>query len=105
MNEDLVAQAVQIERDATEMLREIQRRSEDLVAEANQDAEVVRETTLRSAHRQADEMLASAKSAADAERVDIIGKAEEEVARMASLAARHRDAAVSLVVDRLLGRE
>ena len=105
MSQETIAQVLSVEEAAVGLYDDAQRQAASVIAEAKKAASTMREQTLANVRQQAEKMAAESRQTAEIERARIIAQADAEGQHMENLAAQHMDRAVSLVLDRVAGRE
>jgi F0F1-type ATP synthase membrane subunit b/b' len=103
LNEKLIQQAYEIERQAQATHEAAVREAEQLPIQAEQEAQALIEKARTDAQEEARQLVANAQAPEECAR--ILAQAEEEVRRMEALAMSHFDRAVGYVLDRVVGRE
>lgn len=103
MNEDRIQQVLQIEKQAQEIFDSATRDAEQILIQAEQEAEDLVENERTAAEEEARRLVASAN--VEEERKCILAEAEEKVNRTNNLATGHLDRAVNYVLNRVAGRE
>ncbi|MBN1259517.1 MAG: hypothetical protein JXB35_02450 [Anaerolineae bacterium] len=104
MNQETIAEIFQIEQDAVTVHDRAQRQAEQMIAEAEQAASVLREQAITAVNREVESILTAGRQAAEEERQRIMQAAEIEVAREAERAALHSEDAIHFVLRRIAGR-
>lgn len=103
MNDERVQQVLQIEKQAQEIFDSATRDAEQLLIQAEQEAEILIEKARTSAQEEARQLVAKADAKEERER--ILAESEENINRTNNLAKGHLDRAVGYVLDRVAGRE
>jgi vacuolar-type H+-ATPase subunit H len=103
MNDERVQQVLQIEKQAQEIFDSATRDAEQLLIQAEQEAETLIEKTRTSAQEEARQLVAKADAKEERER--ILAESEENINRTNNLAKGHLDRAVGYVLDRVAGRQ
>ncbi len=103
MNEKLIQQVLQIEKQAQEIHDTAIKDAEQLPVKAGQEGEALIEKARKDAQEEARKLVAKAE--AKEESVRILAEAEEKVKLAKSLALTHFDRAVGYVLDRVAGRD
>jgi ATP synthase H subunit len=104
MGQEIIAQVLDIERQAVQVHEEAERRAQRIVQKAREDAVQLRQQTLAEARQQADEIVAKGREEAQAQRERVISEAEQEAQQLESSAERNIDQAVSFVVREVAER-
>lgn len=102
MNEKLIQQVLQIEKQAQEIRAVAMREAEQLPILADQEARLLIEKTKADAQKEARQMFAKAQ--AEEETARILDQAEEKNHQVEALAMSNFDRAVAYVVERVIGR-
>lgn len=105
MSEDLVAEIMKVENDASTIKAQAQKMADEIVSAAREAAASIRSSALTDARRQAEDVAARGKQAAESERDRILAAVRQEIDALEAQAAEHVDAAVAFVVRQVLGRE
>lgn len=103
MNEKLVEQVLQIEKQAQEISNTAVREAEQLPILAEQEARALIDKARTEAQEEARRLVANAQAQEDSARIQ--AEAETRVNRTKSLSAGHLDRAVAFVIDRVTGKE
>lgn len=104
MDQETIAQVLDIERQAVQVRDEAERRAEEIVQQARRDAEKRRHEILVEARRQADQIVAEGREEAEARRERLLSQAEEEARRVESLSEPNFERAVSFVIREVAER-
>lgn len=102
MNEKLIDQVLQIEKQAQEIHEAARREAEQLPIQAEKEAQALIEKARLEAEEEARRLVASAQSKEESTR--ILGEAEEKGRQFESLAMSNIDRAVTYVLERVAGR-
>lgn len=102
MNEKLIQQVLQIEKQAQEIRNAAIRDAEQLPILADQEAQLLIEKAKADAQKEARQMFAKAQ--AEEETARILTQAEEKNHQVEALAMSNFDRAVAYVVERVIGR-
>ena len=105
MEQERVAQVLDIERQALQVHRDAEQRAEKILDKARDDAAQLHKQTLAAAHEEADQMLEQAREDAKAKRQRILAQAEQKAKEFEASAEPNHDRAVNFVVDQVAGRE
>ncbi len=103
MNEKLIEQVLQIEKQAQEIHDAAIKDAEQLPVKAGQEGEALIEQARKQAMEEARRLVAEAQAQDEAAR--ILAEANEKVNLAKSLALTHFDRAVGYVLDRAAGRD
>lgn len=102
MNERLIDQVLQIEKQAQEIHEAARREADQLPIQAEKDAQALKDKALSEAEEEARRLVASAE--AEEESARILAEAEEKGRQFEALAMRNIDRAVAYVLERVAGR-
>jgi len=102
MNEKLIEQVLQIEKQAQEIQEAAKREAEQLPIQAEKEAQALIEKARLEAEEEARRLIASAQSKEQSTR--ILGEAEEKGRQLEALAISNIDRAVNYVLERVAGR-
>jgi F0F1-type ATP synthase membrane subunit b/b' len=103
MNEKLIQQVINIEKQAQEIYEAAVRDAEQLPIQANQEVEALIEKARMDSEEEARALVAKAEAKEECAR--ILAEAEEQINVTKGLALSHFERAVGYVVDRVSGRE
>lgn len=103
MDEKLIEQVLQIEKQAQEIHEAAKRDAEQLPLQAEKDAQVILDKARAEAQEEARRIVASAQAKDESAR--ILAEAEERVRATKGLSMSHFERAVGYVLDRVAGRE
>ena len=103
MNDERVQQVLQIEKQAQEIADSAIREAEQLLIQAEQEAEALIEKERTAAREEARQLIAKADAKDESAR--ILAEAEEKAGRMNNLANGNQDRAINYVLNRVAGRE
>jgi len=102
MNEKLIEQVLQIEKQAQEIHEAARREAEQLPIQAEKEAQALIDKARSEAEEEARQMVASVQSKEESTR--ILAEAEEEARQLQALAISNIDRAVAYVLERVAGR-
>lgn len=105
MSEDLVAEIMKVENDASTIKAQAQKMADDILSAAREAAASIRSAALTDAQRQAEDVAARGKQAAESERARILAAVRQETKSLEAKTAPHVEAAVDFVIARVTGRE
>ena len=105
MAQETVAEVLDIERQAVQMVEEARHRAQRILRKAEKEADDLRREILEDARREADRVVAQGREEAQEVRERILSEAEEEARRLGSSAEPNLDRAVSFLLDQVAGRE
>jgi vacuolar-type H+-ATPase subunit H len=103
MNDDRIQQVMQIEKEAQELFDSAAHDAEQILLQAEQEAETLIEKERTATEKEARQIVAEAD--ADEERKRILAEADEKINRTSNLAKGHFDRAVNYVLNRVAGRK
>ncbi len=103
MNEKLIQQVLQIEKEAQEIHEASIKDAEQLPVKAGQEGEALVEQARKQAQDEARRLVANAEAKEESAR--ILAEANEKVNHARSLALTHFERAVGYVLDRVAGRD
>jgi len=103
LNEKLIQQVLEIEKQAQAIHEVAVREAGQLPVQAEQEARALVEKARADAQEQARQLVADAQAQEETARIQT--QAEAEARRMEALAADHFDEAVRYVLDRVAGKE
>jgi cell division septum initiation protein DivIVA len=102
MNEKLIDQVLQIEKQAQEIHEAARREAEQLPLQAEKEAQALIEKARAEAEEEARQLIAGAQSQEESART--LGEAEEKARQLETLAMGNLDLAVAYVLERVAGR-
>jgi F-type H+-transporting ATPase subunit b len=102
MNEQRIQEILEIETQAQEMLAQAKREAEGLPVKAESEAHEMVEKARAAANEEARRILEQAQAANEADK--IMAAAEDRMAQTGKLAEKNLEKAVTLVLDRVLGK-
>lgn len=102
MNENRIGEVIEVEKRAQEMVARATHEAEQLPIEAEARAVAIAEGARAAAQDQAARIIQEATQAADSSQ--IISHTEENMSRIARLADKNLEKAISYVLERVLGR-
>ena len=102
MNEKLIQQVYEIERQAQAIHEAALREAEQIPIQAEREARALIEKARVDAQEEARQLVANAQAQEECAR--ILAHAEEEVRRMEALAMSHFDSAIAYVLNRVAGK-
>ena len=103
MNEKLIQQVYEIERQAQAIHEAALREAEQIPIQAEREAQALIEKARADAQEEARQLVANAQAQEECAR--ILAQAEEEIRRMEDLAKSHFDDAIAYVLNRVVGRK
>ena len=104
MSEDLVAEIMKVEKNASTIKVDAQQEVEEILAAAQEAADSIRGVALADAQRQAEEIIARGTRVAESERARILATARQETIVLAAESAPRIEAAVAFVIGQVIGR-
>jgi vacuolar-type H+-ATPase subunit H len=105
VSEDLVAEIMKVEKDASTIKAQAKAQADSIVAAAERAVVSLRDSALVDAAKQAEEIVKRGRQAAEAERTRILAVTQQEIVALEAQTAEHVEAAVAFVVRQVLGRE
>ena len=105
MSEDLVAEIMKVEEDASTVKVDAQHQADEMLAAAQEAAASIRSVALADAQKQAEEIIARGARVAESERARILAKARQETIALEAESAPRIEAAVAFVIDQVIGRD
>jgi vacuolar-type H+-ATPase subunit H len=105
MSQEIISRILSIERQASKLRDDAQRRAEDIVSQAETEASSSHDQVLAETRLESEQVATAGREAAEAERAQVIARAEAEAQAVEALAAQHFDEAVSFVIRQVAGRE
>jgi len=104
MAEATINQILAIEEEATQLRAEAEREVKNIVALAQQEADILRRKTLTEAREKASRIKERGREAAEERREQLLSQARSEAEEMGAQAEQYFDAAVDFVLDHVAGR-
>lgn len=104
MSEDLVAEIMKVEKDASTTKADAQQQADEILAAAQEAAASIRSVALADAQKQAEDIIARGTRVAESERARILATARQETIALEAEAASHTEAAVAFVIGQIVGR-
>ena len=105
MSEDLVAEIMNVEKDASTIKADAQQQADEILAAAQEAAASVRSVALADAQKQAEEIIARGTRVAESERARILATARQETIALEAESAPRIEAAVAFVIGQVMSRE
>ena len=105
MAQETVAEVLDIEHQAVQMVEEAKHRAQRILRKAEREVDDLRREILEDARREVDRIVAQGQEEAQEARERILSEAEEEARRLESSAEPNLDRAVSFLLDEIAGRE
>ncbi len=104
MSEDLVAEIMKVEKDASTIKADAQQQAREILAAAQEAAASIRSVALTDAQKQAEDIIARGTRAIESERARILAAVRQEMTALESESAPRIEAAVAFVIVQIIGR-
>ncbi len=104
MREETVNRILSVEHDALALYEYTQQEAARMLEEAKAEATMQRKLALAEAQEKAAQSLVAGRQTADAQRANIIARAGADAQNLETVSSRHFEEAVTLVLNRIVGR-
>lgn len=104
MREETVNRILSVEHDALALYEYTQQEAAHMLEEAKAEAAIQRKLALAEAQEKATQSLVAGRQTADAQRANIIARAGADAQNLETVSSRHFEEAVTLVLNRVVGR-